>query len=189
MSAIPDEFLSLLHRFRPDGIGDVIVLDAEALPSRARGLLVHDGDMTSRLEALHADGIWLDVVNSVVADDGGYFREVILRRIADLHAVEYGVIEIVLKGFSQHLRGQIVDGKVPLGGLLNRDKLGYFSEPQRFFKVHPNVWMRETFGVADEGELYGRCNILKRLDGFILERIVEVLPTLVSNASVAPKSA
>ena len=182
MRILPCEFSNLLHRFRPLGVGDITVLDGGELPEVAATMLVHNGDMTSRLEALHADEISLDVVNSFIAEGDGYFREVVLRRATDLRAVEYGVIEIVLSGFSQNLRERIAQGKVPLGGLLNRDGLGYFSEPQCFFGVHPNEWMRGIFGDSGVPELYGRCNILKRSDGVVLARIVEVLPSLAADA-------
>ena len=182
MRNLPCEFSSLLHRFRPLGVGEIRVLGGGELPEVAATMLVHNGDMTSRLEALHADEICLDVVNSLVAEGDGYFREVVLRKATDLRAVEYGVIEIVLSGFSQNLREQIAQGKVPLGGLLNRDGLGYFSEPYCFFGLYPNEWMREIFGSSGVSELYGRCNILKRTDGVVLARIVEVLPSLKSHA-------
>jgi hypothetical protein len=178
MISLPCDFSSLLHRFRPLGVGEIKVLGGGELPEVAANMLVHNGDMTSRLEALHADEICLDVVNSRFADGDGYFREVILRKTSDLRAVEYGVIEIVLSGFSKNLQAEIAHGKVPLGGLLNRDGLGYFSEPQCFFAVHPSQWMRGIFGSSGVSDLYGRCNILKRVDGVILARIVEVLPSL-----------
>ncbi len=178
MNMIQDQFLSLLRMFRPFGVGEIRVLAAAELPEAAAALLVHNGDMTSRLEALHADKVCLDVVNRSIADERGYFREVILRKATDSRAVEYGVIEIVLGGFSRILQNEIEDGKVPLGGLLNRDGLGYFSEPQCFFGLYPSEWMQEIFDGSDGCELYGRCNILKRSDGMILARIVEVLPSL-----------
>jgi chorismate-pyruvate lyase len=183
MSSLPCEFLSLLHRFRPFGVGKIRVLASEKLPQVAVNMLVHNGDMTSRLEALHADEICLDVVDSQITERDGYFREVVLRKATDFLAVEYGVIEIVLGGFSQNLRDEIAQGKVPLGGLLNRDGLGYFSEPQCFFVVDPNQWMRDIFGSSGAPELYGRCNILKRTDGVILARIVEILPSLTQTAN------
>ncbi len=181
MTAIPAEFSSLIQRFRPEGVGQVSAIDAAKLPTEAARLLAHDGDMTSRLEALHSDRIFLHVVNCVVEANGGYLREVVLRKASDSSAVEYGVIEIVLSSFDARLREEITDGKVPLGGILNREKLNYFSQPQCFFSVIPNSWMQESFGVRAGVELYGRCNRLKRGDGVLLARIVEVLPSLVPN--------
>ena len=185
MRAIPAEFFSLMQRFRPDGLGQINAIDASELPSRAGRLLVHDGDMTSRLEALHSDRIFLDVVNCVVEANGGYLREVVLRKASDSAAVEYGVIEIILSGFEVRLREAITEGRVPLGGILNRERMSYFSRPQCFFSVNPNSWMQASFGVGAGVELYGRCNILKRGDGLVLARIVEVLPSLVANENAA----
>jgi hypothetical protein len=187
MRTIPSEFLSLLQRFRPDGVGELCVIDVADLPTDAAKLLVHDGDMTSRLEALHSDRICLDVLNCVVGDDGGYYREVVLRKVSDSFAVEYGVIEIVLSGFESRLRAEITEGKVPLGGILNRENISYFSEPQCFFGVIPNAWMQVSFGVRPSVGLYGRCNILKSGDGNVLARIVEVLPSLAAYQTVSKK--
>ena len=181
MSAIPSEFSSLIQMFRPDGVGQVSVIDSAELPTPAARLLAHNGDMTSRLEALHSERICLHLVNSVVEANGRYLREVVLRKASNSFAVEYGVIEIVLASFDARLREEIEQGKVPLGGILNREKLNYFSQPQCFFSVFPNSWMQESFGVRAGVELYGRCNILKRGDGVLLARIVEVLPSLVPN--------
>lgn len=181
MSVIPPEFSSLMQRFRPDGVGQLSAIDSTQLPTPAARLLAHDGDMTSRLEALHSERISLHVINCVVEADGRYLREVVLRKASDCSAVEYGVIEIVRSSFDARLREEIEKGKVPLGGILNREKLNYFSQPQCFLRVIPNLWMQESFGVRAEVGLYGRCNILKRGDGVLLARIVEVLPSLVPN--------
>ena len=181
MRAISSEFSSLIQRFRPDGIGHVSALDVAELPTQAARLLVHDGDLTSRLEALHSDRIFLDVLNCVLDANGGYFREVVLRKASNSFAVEYGVIEIVLSGFDAPIREEITEANVPLGAILNQEKLTYFSQPEWFFSVMPNLWMQSSFRVRAGIELYGRCNILRRGDGLVLARIVEVLPSLVAN--------
>ena len=59
------------------------------MPLPYRDLLVHEGDMTSRLEQFHGGPICVDKLHSS-SDGRAYFREVALRRETDKEAVEYG---------------------------------------------------------------------------------------------------
>jgi chorismate-pyruvate lyase len=149
---------------------------AEAVPEPFRRLLVHSGDMTSRLEAFHADSLWLEVLRVVEAEPTVLLREVLLRLARNGRAVEYGAIEIHLGAFPAELRDGIFAGKVPLGGLLNRSGLSYFSEPQAFFTLEPSPELYALLEVPPPALLYGRANILRRAEGTLLAKIVEVLP-------------
>ncbi|MEY2598630.1 MAG: hypothetical protein RLZZ142_889 [Verrucomicrobiota bacterium] len=157
------------------GSGVFESITGEEMPEPYRGLLVHGGDMTSRLEGFHGGAISLQVLQCR-REGASYAREVVLRRVSDGGAVEYGAIEIELDAFSEELRVRILEGRVPLGGLLNASGVLYHSEPQAFFRVFPGEFLSEQLG-AERGEaLYGRCNVLRHDDGVLIARIVEVLP-------------
>jgi hypothetical protein len=115
--------------------------------------------MTSRLEAFHSDRIALEVLQVLTGETDSLLREVLLRRMRDGRAVEYGAIEIQLGAFPDPVRTEILEGRRPLGGLLNR---------------HPVLC--GLLHVRGNGFLYGRGNVLRRGDGALLARIVEVLP-------------
>jgi hypothetical protein len=93
--------------------------------------------------------------------------------------VEYGAIEIFLEAFSLGLRASILEGLVPLGGLLNSNGLRYRSAPQAYFRVCGEEALAGLLHVDPGTGLYGRCNELRAESGDLLARIVEVLPPVV----------
>ncbi len=136
-AAVADEVLLYpLSRFRQaegEALPAFEVLEGAAVPEPYRGLLVHEGDMTSRLEDFHGGAIVLEILH----------REAPGRRIGARwccawrtsgKAVEYGAIEINLAAFPEALRARIIEGHLPLGGLLKRGGDGV-SEPAA--SVHP----------------------------------------------------
>ena len=170
------DLLEPLLRLHGTGCGEFIFVEADKVPQPFRGLLVHEGDMTSRLEAFHQSRICLEVLQSRRLGEDEYSREVILRREADLAPVEYGAIQIFLDVFELDLREQILEGRVPLGGLLNERGVEVFSRPQAFFELIPGENLAALIGVPMSARLYGRCNLLYRVGGRLMAQIVEVLP-------------
>ena len=73
------------------------------MPEPYRRLLVHNGDMTSRLEDFHGGPVELEVLHREHATEA-YRREVLLRTVSGGEAVEYGAIEIDLAAFDRELR-------------------------------------------------------------------------------------
>ena len=145
------------------------------MPEPYRRLLVHDGDMTSRLEAFHQGEIVLTVLHREKTETA-YRREVILRIEETGKPVEYGAIEIHLEAFAPELRARILEEHLPLGGLLNAHGVSYRSRPKAFIRLGADPVMGRLFGAPECPAFYGRCNQLLRADGEVLARIVEVLP-------------
>jgi chorismate-pyruvate lyase len=150
------------------------VIDGAAMPEPYRGLLVHHGDMTSRLETFFGGEIEIEVLQREHTPEA-YRREVVLRIAATQLPVEYGAIEIDLGAFDEKLRRLILDQHQPLGGLLNRFGIEYRSEPKNFIKLGADVVMQQVFSMPEAHEFYGRCNVLLGESGRTLARIVEVL--------------
>jgi len=174
--AAPD-LLQPLAFFRQSGgraLPSFETLPGANVPPPYHDLLVHQGDMTSRLEAFHRGTIELDVLHSENADDV-YRREVLLRVAPKGVAVEYGAIEIFLEAFAEPLRTRILEAHIPLGGLLNAFQVEYRSEPRAFIKLAPDPQMDALFEIDGAHPLYGRVNLLLAGDGRELARIVEVL--------------
>jgi chorismate-pyruvate lyase len=167
--------LSLFRHTDGDELPSFEVIEAEAVPPPYRGLLVHSGDMTSRLAAHHGGEIVLEVLHREVTPEA-YRREVVLHVAETGVPVEYGAIEIFLGAFPAAVRTEIVEAKRPLGGLLNAHRIAYRSQPKAFIKLGDDAIMHDHFGCAETHCFYGRCNELVREDGQLLARIVEVLP-------------
>jgi len=150
------------------------VLEGEAVPEPYRRLLVHHGDMTSRLEAFWRGQIVLEVLHREHTTDA-YRREVVLHIEETDLPVEYGAIEIELSAFDDEVRRLILEQHLPLGGLLNRFKIRYRSEPRGFIKLGADAVMQRVFRLPDAREFYGRSNVLLGENDRVLARIVEVL--------------
>ena len=73
-------------------------LSKHEIPEPYNSLLVHQGDMTSRLEAFHESLLVVSAL-SISNDGKSYFREVLLRTDEEQKTVEYGAIEINLLNF------------------------------------------------------------------------------------------
>jgi len=149
-------------------------VEGEEMPEPYRGLLVHHGDMTSRLEGFFGGSIVIEVLHREHTSEV-YRREVVLRVEGTGLPVEYGAIEIDLGAFDGELRRLILEQHLPLGGLLNRFGVRYRSEPKGFIKLGPDTVMQEVFGLPDARQFFGRCNVLLGEDGRTLARIVEVV--------------
>ena len=150
------------------------IIDGAAMPEPYRTLLVHNGDMTSRLEEFYRAPMTLRVLHRET-DGDAYRREVLLCAQDSGLPVEYGAIEINLAAFAEPLRALILEGRQPLGGLLNGHGVRYRSEPRAFLKLAPDSAMDAHFELDDAHTLYGRSNVLLGDGGLVLARIVEVL--------------
>jgi hypothetical protein len=144
------------------------------MPQPYRDLLVHTGDMTSRLESHHGGDIILEVLHRERTPQA-YRREVVLHRERDNLPVEYGAIEIDLDAFDPQLRKAILEEHLPLGGLLNRFDINYRSQPKAFILLGPDEFMSDLFHTPGAKGFYGRCNELLGEEDRVLARIVEVL--------------
>ena len=150
------------------------IIEGAAMPEPYRKLLVHHGDMTSRLEEFHGAPMKLRVLHRETNGDS-YRREVLLCKADSGLPVEYGAIEINLAAFAEPLRTLILEGREPLGGLLNRHAIHYRSEPRAFLKLAPDSVMDAHFDLDGAHTLYGRSNVLLGDGDHVLARIVEVL--------------
>ena len=152
----------------------VQIIDGAVMPEPHRSLLVHGGDMTSRLEEHYRAPMKLRVLH-VERTGEAYRREVILCAQDSGLPVEYGAIEINLDAFPEPLRAEIVEGCEPLGGLLNRHAVRYRSEPRAYLRLLPDLTLCRHFGGEAAAVFFGRCNTLLDDTGRVLARIVEVL--------------
>jgi hypothetical protein len=152
-------------------------VDPSEIPDPYYSLLVHEGDMTSRLESYHEDEITVRKLSS--SNDGkSYFREVILETLGTQKITEYGAIEIKLENLDEESRTSVIQARKPLGSILNDSKVPYSSTPRAFLKVVPDNQLIDVFGSVEADYLFGRSNEISSYSGDTLARIVEILPTI-----------
>jgi chorismate-pyruvate lyase len=166
--------LPLLYEAAGRPLPEFDLVDPKSLPAACNRLLVHTGDMTSKLEEFFGEDMTLRVLRCDHTPEH-YRREVVLCCAKSKLPVEYGAIEIELGAFEEPLRSEIVEGRLPLGGLLNRHQIRYRSQPRGFLRVAPDLRLAEIFHLPAPVVLYGRTNQLLDAGGRVLARIVEVL--------------
>jgi 3',5'-cyclic AMP phosphodiesterase CpdA len=153
----------------------VSFVQPEEMPDDARWLLAHETDMTPRLAGHHHCGIGLDV--HAKSRLGNYLvRASVLRRETDGAPVEFGAIGIHLNGFSEDARRLVLEGHVPLGGILQRLQVPHTSHPSGYFRIVIDHRLANLLGGWEGQALYGRCNELRHPNGEPLAEVVEVLP-------------
>jgi chorismate-pyruvate lyase len=166
--------LTYFRRLSAEAPLEVEWIDGAQMPDPYRRLLVHEGDMTSRLEAFHGGAIFLEVLHREHTPSL-YRREVVLHIESSALPVEYGAIEIDLEAFEGELRELIVEARLPLGGLLNRFGLEYRSQPKGYIALGADPLMRRLFAVPEATRFFGRSNVLLDSRNRELARIVELL--------------
>ena len=153
----------------------VTFVKPEDMPADARWLLVHDSDMTPRLAEHHRCEIGLDV--HAKSRIGHYLvRASVLRRDTDGAPVEFGAIGIHLGGFSEEAQRLVLEGHVPLGGILQQLQVPHTSHPSGYFRIVIDHRLASLLGGWEGQALYGRCNELRHANGEPLAEVVEVLP-------------
>ncbi|TLD68469.1 hypothetical protein FEM03_22460 [Phragmitibacter flavus] len=154
----------------------VTFVDPGEIPPTERSLLVHESDMTPTLAEHHGTPIALDVHARSVVGSNYLVRAVILRRADDQQPVEFGAIGIHLDGFDESIRQFILEGRIPLGGLLQQYHVPHSSHPSGFFRIEIDHRLADLLGGFDGQRCYGRCNELRHPDGSPIAEVVEVLP-------------
>ena len=168
--------LSMMRRARGMPALQYHEIEPGELPEPFRQLLAHEGDMTSRLENYYRSTIGVQIIRS--SNDGkNYFREVLLQTNEPTpRSIEYGAIEIQLGQLPDLAKEAVVAGNKPLGGILNMGRIPYSCSLRGFFKISPDEFIQELFGVQDSTALFGRSNRIESRAGETIAQIVEILP-------------
>ncbi len=131
--------------------------------------------MTPTLAAFHHSKLYLEVHERELSDNY-LIRLVTLHAVTDDKPVEFGAIAIHLDGFPDEVRALIVEGKVPLGGILGEYRVTHSGSPTAFFSVPADDLISRALQQPKGETLYGRCNQLLDRDGMAIADIVEILP-------------
>lgn len=173
------KILTLLETFY--ALGDesppeeAVLIEPGQMPEPYRSLLVHQRDMTSTLTNYYRDTIKLRVLDRVFTP-GKLSRHVVLECAGTDRPVEYGASRISLDLLDQPARRKILEGRVPLGGILHDFGVRYGNCPRAYFSVRSNGLIGRVFGLEEPRWLFGRCNCLSDRLGRTIAEVVEILP-------------
>jgi chorismate-pyruvate lyase len=148
---------------------------ANEVPEPYRSLLVHNSDMTSKLEAFHNSKIRIQPLARHTSDNE-YFREVVLVAENSNKPVEFGAIKIILDLFPNEAQEEILKEQRPLGRILNQYKIAFASRPRAFLSVPADDFISTTLKLDRATVLFGRRNTLVDAWERPLAEIVEILP-------------
>ncbi|MEO5802595.1 MAG: hypothetical protein ABIR24_03630 [Verrucomicrobiota bacterium] len=166
-----DEF----YRQRGEAFPTVGGVEPSEMPEPYKSLLVHDGDMTSRLESFHCDTIHIELLARHVHENE-YFREVILKLNGSQKPVEFGAIKINLDLFPDDARKEILKEHRPLGHILKKFNIAHSSRPKSFLTLSADNFINRALKLTVAHSLYGRRNTLVDPWDRPLAEIVEILP-------------
>lgn len=152
----------------------MVTLDGQVMPQPYRDLLVHEGDMTLRLQDHYQSDIHLKPL-CVLREQDRLLRKVVLT-LPNGRLVEFGVIRIFLDVFDETVRPYVESCRYPLGGLLARFNVARRSELQGFFRLKSDNSLNRIIGLDTPLDLYGRLNRLVTAEGRTIAEVVEILP-------------
>lgn len=178
MSTIVTEALRLL------GLGDgqdssspeLQEITEAQMPGPYRGLLVHDRDMTRTLEDFCGHPVHLRLLH--VERIGEEFHRRVLLVSDDGRTVEFGAILIHLQHFDDAARGEILEGRSPLGAILHAHSIEYLCRPLGYLRFHSGGPIHEAFGLPAGTVLFGRVNRIQDGRMRVLAEVIEILPPL-----------
>jgi chorismate-pyruvate lyase len=148
-------------------------IEGHAVPEPYRSLLVHERDMTPTLIDAYQSNLRLRVLRREWRDDV-YSRQIALE-VDDL-AVAFGAIKIYLDHFPPQARDLVLEGKRPLGAILQSEVIEHRSRPEAYFQVTSDAVINEALRLPAETVLYGRRNVLWNRSKHPLAKVIEILP-------------
>ncbi|MEO7298061.1 MAG: hypothetical protein ABI042_05735 [Verrucomicrobiota bacterium] len=166
-----DEF----YRERGEVLPVIGRVNPNEIPEPYKSLLVHDGDMTSRLESFHGAEIHIELL-ARHTHENEYFREVVLTLNGEKKPVEFGAIKIILDLFPHDAQKEILKEHRPLGHILKQFNIAHSSRPKSFLTLSSDDFINRALKLTGAHSLYGRRNTLVDPWDRPLAEIVEILP-------------
>lgn len=166
-----DEF----YRERGEILPAIGRVNPDEIPEPYKSLLVHDGDMTSRLENFHGEQIHIQLLARHMHDNE-YYREVVLTLNGLKKPVEFGAIKIILDLFPLEAQKEILKEHLPLGHILKTFNIAHSNRPKFFLTVSSDDFINRALKLNGTHSLYGRRNTLVDPWDRPLAEIVEILP-------------
>ena len=148
---------------------------AQDLPKGVDDLLDHEDSMTRVL----ADSWGQDIRLTVLAKQhyGSHFiRKVSLSPENAAAASAMAIIRINLKGLSETVRKDVIEGRLPFGTVMTQHGVAWRRAPASFFSIQVDDEMKRDF--KDDtlpSLLFGRHNVLTHGDGSPMADVIEIV--------------
>jgi chorismate-pyruvate lyase len=144
-----------------------------ALPAAVRPLLVHDEEMTRRLERHCATTVGLRVL-ARVRTDVEYARHVVLTRAGADAGLVLAAVVLRLERLPPAARAAVLAEREPLGHILHREYAAVRRLGDGYLRVRPDALVRAALPVDGAPWVYGRRGRLQTGDGMLLGAVIEL---------------
>lgn len=105
-----------------------------------------------------------------------YARQIVLELEGSGEPVVYGAIKIYLDLFPPAARSLVLEGRRPLGAILETEEIEHYSRPEAYLEIASDATINAALGLSGAHRLYGRRNVLWNAQQKALARVVEILP-------------
>jgi chorismate-pyruvate lyase len=146
--------------FSPIQIPSCEPVAADGVPAPYHQLLVHTEHMTETMEAFYGERVAVQVLD-VRQTPEWYARKILLRKLSDGRAVQFGLVRIRFRFCTEEVVQQILEQKTPLGRVLIEHNVMRRIEPREYFRVPAQPILLDWFGPSAKGHAtYGRMGVI-----------------------------
>ncbi len=140
-------------------LGEFTEVQSAAMPPVYQRLLAHNHHMTVTVE--HRHGSIVDVrVLETKTDGDHYARRILLTRQSDGRVVQFGIVRMDLRIFTDKVRREIESQTTPLGRILIRHNVHRKVELCKLWRVEPGEDLQQLFSIAPTEFTYGRTALI-----------------------------
>jgi chorismate-pyruvate lyase len=143
----------------PEQLGDFTEVQAAEMPPIYQRLLAHNHHMTVTVE--HRHGSIVDVrVLKTKTEGHHYARRILLTRQSDGRVVQFGIVRMDFRIFTDEVRREIESQTTPLGRILIRHDVHREVELCKLWRVEPGQDLQRLFKIAAADLTYGRTALI-----------------------------
>ena len=168
----------------PERLADFIEVQAAEMPPVYQRLLAHDQHMTVTVEQRHGSIVDVRVLATnrrglspfvesseqkgtvPLSSDGSrtegphYARKILLTRQSDGRVVQFGIVRMDFRFFTDEVRREIESQTTPLGRILIRHNVHREVELCKLWHVAPGEDLCKLFNISEADHTYGRTALI-----------------------------
>lgn len=143
----------------PEQLADFTEVQAAEMPPVYQRLLAHNHHMTVTVEQRHGSIVDVRVLQTRT-DDHHYARRILLTRQSDGRVVQFGIVRMDFRIFSDEVRDEIESQTAPLGRILIRHEVHREVELCKLWRIEPGEDLQRLFKIAATDCTYGRTALI-----------------------------
>jgi chorismate-pyruvate lyase len=153
------DLLVALFYDAPERLADFTEVDAAEMPPVYQRLLAHNHHMTVTVEQRHGSIVDVRVLETKT-EGQHYARRILLTRQSDGRVVQFGIVRMDLRIFTDEVRREIESQTTPLGRILIRHNVHREVELCKLWRIEPGKDLQRLFKIAAAGFTYGRTALI-----------------------------